>query len=120
MATDDNAATPRDLHFLKESNHALPRFPYEAAAKSTANAQLRPRPLRSLPDVSGFSVVFMPGASPSFIFKAAATTPHVVRLRADHVPGLSSLHVPDSEAGFVYLDSDVSSLMMLFKPFELC
>ncbi|KAJ9305483.1 hypothetical protein DTO217A2_5012 [Paecilomyces variotii] len=114
MATENSAATSTDLHFLKESNHALPRFPSEAAAKSNADAQLRPRPLRSLSDVSGFSVVFMPGASPSFIFKAAVTTPHIIRLRADYVRGLSSLHVPNGDSGFIYLDSnDVVRLCQL-------
>lgn len=114
MATENSAATSTDLHFLKESNHALPRFPSEAAAKSNADAQLRPRPLRSLSDVSGFSVLFMPGASPSFIFKAAVTTPHIIRLRADYVRGLSSLHVPNGDSGFIYLDSNVSTLMTSF------
>lgn len=114
-SSNNGAVSARDLHFLKESNHVLSSIPFETTSKSSADTQLRPRPLRSLSDISGFSVVFLPGASPSFIFKTAVTAPHIIRLRGDYVYGLSGLHVAKADGGFAYLDSNVGNQQHHFK-----
>ena len=94
------------LCFLREMNYALPDIGAEPEGQRT-------RQLRILPDISGYSTVFMPGSSASFVFKTSASLPHVTRLRGDNIRGLSSF---DSAAagcakGFVYADSTVCPLV---------
>ncbi|CAG8367489.1 unnamed protein product [Penicillium salamii] len=97
---------PGRLQFFRESNSALPNTPSEDALEQ-AGYQQRFRPMRVLANVSGFSTVFMPGASPSFIFRTAKSSPHITRLRGGFTRWLSSFDSTntDCEAGFIYVDS---------------
>lgn len=94
------------LRFLRETNHFLAKLPTNVS-NQPEEGQQRSRPLRILPDVGGFSVVFMPGVSASFIFKTSTSPPHVIRLRERFVRGLSSFDYISSgcEKGFIYVDS---------------
>ncbi|RDW81797.1 cleavage/polyadenylation factor CFT1 [Aspergillus mulundensis] len=65
-------------------------------------------PIRTLPNVSGHSGIFMPGPSAGFVFRSASTSPHFIRLRGDHTKGLGCFDSPDK--GFVYLDSNALHL----------
>ncbi|KKK23785.1 hypothetical protein AOCH_000296 [Aspergillus ochraceoroseus] len=89
------------LKFLKEVNHALPSIP---SATTKLNGQSEPKPLRILPNISGLSSIFMPGASAGFVFKTSSSSPHFVRLRGGYTEGLGCFDFPDSR--FVFLDSE--------------
>lgn len=60
--------------------------------------------MRVLPNIDGYATVFMPGASSSFIIRAASSLPHVVPLRGKGVRGLCGLNSRRCEAGFAYVD----------------
>lgn len=102
-----------NLCFNREMNHVSSNVPLEVAEEQPDGTQNRTRRLRVLPDISGYSTVFLPGHSANFIFKTSTSLPHVLRLRGESVRGLSSF---DSAAagcskGFVYLDSKVFCLL---------
>ena len=63
--------------------------------------------LRLIPNVGGYSTVFLSGSSPSFILKPASSTPQVIPLRNGEISSLSGLHVQNCENGFTYVDKDV-------------
>ena len=66
--------------------------------------------MRILPDVDGYSTVFLPGHSASFIVKTSTSLPHIIRLRGQLVRGMSSFDDKSfgCERGFVYVDSMVT------------
>ncbi|KAK3177207.1 hypothetical protein OEA41_008536 [Lepraria neglecta] len=92
------------LRFLKIPN---PYIPKESAEDSPDDEPLkRPPPLRALHDVSGYSTVFMPGASPSFVIKSASSPPQVIGLSEDTVKGLTQLHTASCPKGFLCIDGE--------------
>ena len=96
------------LRFLKIPNPHLPRTPKEELVEVEETQQERRQPLRSLQDVGGYSAVFMPGQSPSFIIKAASSPPGVIEMCDDSVKSLTQLHSPICLKGFLYIDGEVS------------
>ncbi|OXV09323.1 hypothetical protein Egran_02911 [Elaphomyces granulatus] len=102
--SDDSVKGPGSLRFLKEENHALPKMPSESSSKVINADQCISKPLRALPNVGGFSVVFMPGASSSFVFRTSVSLPHVINFRAGFVGGLCSFNSIGCQNGFIYLD----------------
>ena len=96
------------LRFLKISNPHLPSVPKEDPVDVDEGQQERRRPLRSLHDVSGYSVVFMPGQSPCFIIKSAFGLPTVTDMRDGAVKTLTQLHSPTCQKGLLYIDGEVS------------
>jgi cleavage and polyadenylation specificity factor subunit 1 len=62
------------------------------------------RPMRAIADLGGYSAVFLPGGSPSFILKSAVSIPRVIRLRGCGVRGMSSFHTAGCDRGFIYVD----------------
>ena len=64
--------------------------------------------MRVLANVSGYSTVFLPGASPCFILKSAASVPKVLGLKGKAVKGMSGFNTGGCERGWVYVDIDVS------------
>ncbi|CAD0085404.1 unnamed protein product [Aureobasidium vineae] len=68
----------------------------------------KPAALRLLPNVGGYSAVFMAGGSPSFVVKDASSLPRIVSLRGKGVRRLSGLNSRKCEAGFVWVDTAVS------------
>lgn len=106
MPSNDNQ-TPisKTLHFQKVHNPYLAKNPEESAEElEVSGTNERNCPMRVLPDLGGLSTVFMPGSSPSFIFKSSATTPKVIGLRGAGVQGLSNFHTEGCDRGFIYLD----------------
>ncbi|KAL1982296.1 hypothetical protein VTN96DRAFT_1454 [Rasamsonia emersonii] len=102
---DDLGKDPSSLKFLKEVNHTLPKVPSVASSKTSSGGQRRTKSLRRLPDISGLSAVFMPGASPSFVIRTSKSMPHLVSLRGGFVRGLSDFNAAGCEKGFIYVDS---------------
>lgn len=58
--------------------------------------------MRAIENVGGYSTVFLPGGSPSFIIKSAKSTPKVVGLQGVGVRGMSSFHTSGCDRGFIY------------------
>lgn len=62
--------------------------------------------LRACANIGGYSTVFLPGASPSFLIKSSKSTPKVIGLQGLGVRGLSPFHTEGCERGFIYADSE--------------
>ncbi|KAJ5491547.1 Protein c.t1.c1 [Penicillium diatomitis] len=95
----------KSLRFHRETNHNLTDT--AAAAASTVEMQQQSKPLRVLSNVSGYSTVFLPGASAGFVMRTAASSPHLVRLRGNFIRWLSGHDSAGSgcDHGFIYVDS---------------
>ncbi|PFH57030.1 hypothetical protein XA68_15602 [Ophiocordyceps unilateralis] len=100
----DGSKLATELFFKKTANAALARGPEEAPQEETAEP---PRfvPLRRCADVNGFSTVFLPGPSPSFILKSSKSVPRVVGLQGLGVRGMSPFHTEGCDRGFIYSDA---------------
>ncbi|TPX19066.1 uncharacterized protein E0L32_011227 [Thyridium curvatum] len=98
-------ALSASLRFQKLQNTTFAKSP-EVAAEDDASNQRRNMPLRACANLAGYSTVFLPGASPSFIMKSAKSTPKVVRLGGSGVRALSTFHTEGCERGFIYADSE--------------
>lgn len=62
--------------------------------------------MRACSNIGGYSTVFLPGASPSFVIKSSKSTPKVIGLQGRGVRGMSSFHTEGCERGFIYADSE--------------
>ena len=60
--------------------------------------------MRAISNLGGYSAVFLPGGSPSFIIKSAKTIPKVLSLQGAGVRGMSSFHTEGCDRGFIYAD----------------
>lgn len=61
--------------------------------------------MRVCPNVGGYSAVFLPGPSPSFILKSAKSAPRVIALQGLGVRGMSPFHTQGCDRGFIYADA---------------
>jgi hypothetical protein len=78
----------------------MPKFNDDSALQ-------KPAALKLLPNVGGYSAVFMAGGSPSFVVKDASSLPRIVSLRGEGVRRLSGLNSRKCEAGFAWVDTTV-------------
>lgn len=62
--------------------------------------------MRPCANIAGYSTVFLPGASPSFVIKSAKSMPRVIGLQGLGVQAFSPFHTEGCERGFIYADSD--------------
>ncbi|KXX80155.1 Protein cft1 [Madurella mycetomatis] len=92
------------LFFQKLPNTAFAKSP-EEADQDDATHQPRLLSMRRCNNISGYSTVFLPGASPSFILKSAKSMPRVVPLQGSGVIAMSPFHTEGCEHGFIYADS---------------
>lgn len=97
------------LRFLKVSNTHVPRAPSEHTARDSLDSRLQP--LRVLGNVNGYSAVFLPGHSPSFILKTASSHPHVICLHSGAIGDLSGFHTQNCERGFIAIGEKVNMLL---------
>jgi len=67
---------------------------------------MRDEPMRAIANLGGYSTVFLPGGSPSFVIKSAKSTPKVISLQGVGVRGMSSFHTAGCDRGFIYADVD--------------
>ena len=91
--------------FKKSANAALAKSVAEAA-DDDASQQPRFVPLRRCANIGGYSTVFLPGASPSFIIKSSKSIPRVVGLQGLGVRGMCTFHTAGCDRGFIYADSE--------------
>ncbi|KAM0329407.1 hypothetical protein ACHAQA_004714 [Verticillium albo-atrum] len=101
---ETSANLAKSLLFKKVTNSHLAKSPIEAA-DDDAVQESRVMALRACADIGGYSTVFLPGASPSFILKSSKSSPKVVGLQGLGVAGMSSFHTEGCERGFIYADS---------------
>ncbi len=79
--------------------------PDVSAEESEATSQdTRDKPMRAVSNIGGYSSVFLPGSSPSFIIKTSKSTPKVISLQGAGVRGMSSFHTEGCNRGFIYVD----------------
>jgi cleavage and polyadenylation specificity factor subunit 1 len=113
-ATDDvtiyepfNVEAPSDsshLRLRKISNPALATGRSEVAQDDTT-LETRLHPMQVCPDIGGYSTVFLPGSSPSFVLRSSRSMPKVIGLQGAGVRGMSSFHTEGCERGFIYADN---------------
>ncbi|KAJ0122428.1 uncharacterized protein J7T55_002941 [Diaporthe amygdali] len=94
------------LFFRKVPNSSLAKSVEEPTDDDDTTDEFRRMPLRALENVGGYSTVFLPGSSPSFIIKSSKSTPKVVGIQGTGVRTLSSFHTEGCERGFIYADSE--------------
>ncbi|KAK3984881.1 protein cft1 [Cladorrhinum sp. PSN332] len=94
----------KTLFFRKLPNPTLAKSP-EEADQDEATHQPRCLAMRRCNNVGGYSTVFLPGASPSFIIKSSKSTPRVVPLQGSGVVAFSSFHTEGCDHGFICADS---------------
>ncbi|KAI4851207.1 protein CFT1, partial [Aureobasidium sp. EXF-8845] len=87
-----------NLRFRKVPGLHMPKFNDDSSLS-------KPAALRVLPNVGGYSAVFMAGGSPSFVVKDASSLARIVSLRGEGVRRLSGLNSRKCEAGFVWVDT---------------
>ncbi|KAG9557988.1 protein CFT1, partial [Aureobasidium melanogenum] len=87
-----------NLRFRKVPGLHMPKFNEDASLQ-------KPAPLKFLPNMGGYSTVFMAGGSPSFVVKDASSLPRIVSLRGKGVRRLSGLNSRKCEAGFAWVDT---------------
>ncbi|RAL59964.1 hypothetical protein DID88_000590 [Monilinia fructigena] len=95
------------LQFLKIQNTHLAQSPDLSAEEQADEAQqIIDKPMRTISNIGGYSAVFMPGGSPSFIIKSSKTLPKVLSLQGTGVRSLSSFHTEGCDRGFIYVDTE--------------
>lgn len=65
-------------------------------------------PLRIIPDLNGYSVVWMPGSPSHLIIKSASSPPQIISVAGGEVNSLHSLNTPTCKSGFTYIEDRVS------------
>ncbi|KAK4147792.1 CPSF A subunit region-domain-containing protein [Dichotomopilus funicola] len=94
----------KTLFFQKLPNAAFAKSP-EEADEDEATHQPRFLSMRRCNNVGGYSTVFLPGASPSFIIKSSKSSPRVLPLQGTGVIAMSPFHTEGCDHGFIYADS---------------
>ncbi|KAK4242676.1 CPSF A subunit region-domain-containing protein [Achaetomium macrosporum] len=95
----------KTLFFQKLPNAAFATSP-EKADEDEASHQPRFLSMRRCNNIHGYSTVFVPGASPSFIIKSSKSIPRVMPLQGSGVIAMSPFHTEGCEHGFIYADSN--------------
>jgi cleavage and polyadenylation specificity factor subunit 1 len=93
------------FRFRKVSTKRIASTPVEVADESVeADTRKRPYPMRHLPDIGGFSAVFVPGESPALILKHAASNFRIHDLQGKVIRTLNLYHSRTCPRGFIYID----------------
>ncbi|EPE06685.1 cleavage and polyadenylation specificity factor subunit [Ophiostoma piceae UAMH 11346] len=101
-----NAAA--SLRFLKSLNNTFAKASSQDEGEDTV-PESQTMPLRICNNIGGYSTVFVPGSSPSFILKSAKSSPKVIGLQGASVRSLSPFHTQGCERGFIYVDVEGTS-----------
>lgn len=87
-----------EVRFTKIANTVI------ATPKGDSSEGDDPRPLVVLPNLGGYSTVFLPGSDPSFILATSHSTPHVQRLTGPTIRSLAPFHTASADRGFISID----------------
>jgi cleavage and polyadenylation specificity factor subunit 1 len=97
------------FRFRKVATRRIAKAPAEAADESAeVDIRKRDHPMRWLQNICGFSAIFVPGASPAFILKHAASNVRVHDLQGKSIKALDSYHSSACPRGFIYIDDNGS------------
>lgn len=66
--------------------------------------------MRAIHQLNGYSTIFLPGDSPTFVIKSASSPPQLISLNEKSVQSLSGLNTSTCERGFAYIDQIVSQM----------
>lgn len=102
------SADTASLRFLKAANNTFARPSSQGDDESSA-PESQTMPLRICENIGGYSTVFVPGSSPSFIIKSAKSSPKVIGLQGTSVRSLSPFHTSGCDRGFIYVDTEGTS-----------
>lgn len=91
------------LFFEKLPNVVFAKPPVEIAQDDTAELT-RFLPMRRCSNISGYSTVFLPGPSPSFVLKSSSSAPKIIGLQGYGVQAMSPFNTEGCEHGFIYTD----------------
>ncbi|KAG5972297.1 hypothetical protein E4U55_000857 [Claviceps digitariae] len=94
------------LLFKKSANACLAITAPEVSAEDETEEPPRYVPLRRCANVHGYSTVFLPNSSPSFILKSSKSIPRVIGLQGLGVRGMSTFHTAGCDRGFIYVDTE--------------
>ena len=93
------------FRFRRISSRRIATAPVEAIDESIeANTRRRNHSMRILPDIGGYTTVFVPGASPALILKHASSQPKVHNIASKTIKTLNTFHTAACDHGFVYVD----------------
>ncbi|OAQ62791.1 protein CFT1 [Pochonia chlamydosporia 170] len=92
------------LLFKKSANTALAKTAPEITEEDAEPTRFVP--LRRCANVNGYSTVFLPNASPSFVLKSSKSVPRVLGLQGLGVRGMSTFHTEGCDRGFIYVDTE--------------
>ncbi|KAK6700995.1 hypothetical protein SNK04_010929 [Fusarium graminearum] len=97
-----------DLTIYEPIHHVRPggESNLSAALSFKKDVQQQPRfmPMRRCANINGYSTVFLPGSSPSFVLKSSKSIPRVIGLQGLGIRGMSSFHTEGCDRGFIYAD----------------
>ncbi len=96
------------LHFLKIPNPSSLKTSLSVSYDD--DGESKREPMRAIHDLNGYSTVFLPGDSPTFVIKSASSPPQLISLNEKSVQSLSGLNTPTCERGFTYIDQTVSQI----------
>ncbi|KAH8883832.1 hypothetical protein GQ53DRAFT_846646 [Thozetella sp. PMI_491] len=105
FSTVGQTGLTKTLVFQKLANPSFARS-REEVVEDESTIQPAFLPMRPCSNIAGYSTVFLPGPSPSFLLKSAKSSPRVVGLQGAGVQALSSFHTEGCENGFIYADSE--------------
>ncbi|KAI4250673.1 MAG: hypothetical protein L6R42_008683, partial [Xanthoria sp. 1 TBL-2021] len=90
------------LHFLKMPNPSSSKTYLSMSYDD--DEESRREPMRAIHHLDGYSTIFLPGDSPTFVIKSASSPPQLISLNEKSVQSLSGLNTSTCERGFVYID----------------
>lgn len=99
-----DSSVDKSLYFKKTPNPTIAERRPEHATDGAPEKRFSP--MRICDDIGGYSTVFMPGDSPSFVIKSGKSTPRVIGLQGLGVRGMSTFHTEGCDRGFIYADTD--------------
>ncbi len=83
----------KDLRWLKIANPHSKKYTEDSIVESDSGRPL----LRAITTLSGYTMIFSSGDSPSFVLKEASSLPRVLNIRGTPIRGLSPYNSPGSE-----------------------
>ena len=102
--SEGSKALAKTLTFQKLPNQIFAKSPEEVEQDDSA---IQPPfvPMRACENIAGYSTVFLPGPSPSFIIKSSKAMPRLVGLQGSGVQAMSAFNTEGCENGFIYADT---------------
>lgn len=99
------------LKFFKRSTNYLP--PGTTGDSRDAEDRLLRAPMRALPEIGGFSGVWVPGAPSYLVLQSSSSRPHIMPLDYGEIKDLCPLDTEHCTAGFAFVTEMVRFVFRL-------